>query len=191
MEFVMKKLSIKARITLSLLFAISMASASQRSWTDRANDTWETGKRHGRTVYNYARNNPGRTGAGVAIVGGVLTAAYMARNRIKAGARKSYNWATKWDQKDQKQIADGINEHNRLSGMQYPSELEEQQVNLLKSGLKKQLQYYEDLQFPSTTELKTLRSLQEWRRNVLGNMTDRTAEQNREFNRLEKILQKR
>lgn len=187
----MKKFNIKTRVALSLLFAISMASASQRSWTNRANATWESGKEYAIPVYNYARNNPYKAGAIVAVGAGVLTAAYMARNRIKAGARKSYNWATKWDQKDQKQIADGINEHNRLSGMQYPSELEEQQVNLLKSGLKKQLQYYEDLQFPSTTELKTLRSLQEWRRNVLGNMTDRTAEQNREFNRLEKILQKR
>jgi len=87
----MKKLGIKTGITLSLLFATSMASASGQSWTDRANDTWESGKEYARPVYNYARNNPGRTVHFFVRAGLLSYILYWVAPRIKAEVRKAGN----------------------------------------------------------------------------------------------------
>jgi len=96
----MKKCTIKTRIALSLLFCISMVSASDRSWRNYslkevghgarkyANDAFEAGKKYAQPVYNAARNNP-RTAAAIGVGVGVAPIAYFARARIRAGGEEA------------------------------------------------------------------------------------------------------
>jgi len=47
---------------------------------------------------------------------------------------------------------------------------------------------YKTLEFPSTTEQKILKSLQEWRYNMLINQISRSREEEKEANELEQAL---
>jgi len=192
MEFVMKKLSIKTRITLSLLFAISMASASQRSWSDwsrdKAGKVVESGKRYSRIAYNAARNNP-KTAAAIGAGVGALTAAYRARARITAEIKKGYKWIGKnrphwknrrfWfgrnaqekaeltkQEKEYKNISQGMQNYFTLKALGDKIGHDEQQrLENVTRILSKNYTKFFQMQNRTPTEQMTMNALEEWNKN--------------------------